>query len=82
MLAVPKDEHSLGYYRRVADEVAPSRIFEVLSVARQTTREGHIRKSRGAMFVDLIKRRDEADALTQSHSSETRTGRLRRVEPL
>ena len=54
MLAVLKDEHSLGYYRRVAEDVQPSRIFEVLSIVRKMAREGGIRKSRGALFTSLL----------------------------
>lgn len=55
MLAVLQDEKSLGYYRRLAEMVDPHRIFEALSVVKQAAREGAIRKSRGAMFVTLVK---------------------------
>ena len=57
MLAVLRDEHSLGYYRSVAEIVEPHEIFESLSVVRQLAREGRIRTSRGATFTGLIKRR-------------------------
>jgi flagellar biosynthesis regulator FlbT len=55
MLAVLKDEHSLGYYRRVAETVEPHRIFEALSVVKQMSREGRIRKTKGALFAHTIK---------------------------
>jgi DNA-binding transcriptional ArsR family regulator len=53
MLAVLKDRHSLGYYREVAAEVAPARIFEALSEVKRLARDGAIRKSKGAMFTAL-----------------------------
>jgi DNA-binding transcriptional ArsR family regulator len=58
MLAVLKDEHSLGYYRRVAASIEPHRIFEALSLVRQASREGRITKTRGALFTHLITRSD------------------------
>jgi DNA-binding transcriptional ArsR family regulator len=56
MLNVLKDEHSLGYYRTIAESVAPHRIFEALSTVKQMSHEGRIRTTRGAVFVDRIKR--------------------------
>ncbi len=56
MLAVLKDEGSLGYYRRVAETVEPQKIFEALSIVRQMSRAGRVRRNRGAAFVDLVKR--------------------------
>ena len=55
MLAVLRDQHSLGYYRHVADTVNPHRIYEALSIVQQMAREGRVRKNRGALFVSLIK---------------------------
>jgi DNA-binding transcriptional ArsR family regulator len=55
MLAVLKDEHSLGYYRRVADTMEPHRIFEALSIVKQLSRDGRIRKTKGAAFVGIVK---------------------------
>lgn len=57
ILAVLKDEHSLGYYRQVAETVEPQRIFEALSTIKQAAREGRIQRSPGAAFVSLIKGR-------------------------
>jgi DNA-binding transcriptional ArsR family regulator len=53
MLAVLKDEHSLGYYRKVAQTVPEHRIFETLSTIRQMSREGQVR-NRGALFTRMI----------------------------
>ena len=55
MLAILKDQKSLGFYRRIAKTVPPGRIFEALSTIRQMSREGSIRKNRGAAFVSLIR---------------------------
>jgi hypothetical protein len=54
MLAVLRDERSLGYYRRVAETVQPHRIFEALGTVRQASRDGRIKKSRGALFTAII----------------------------
>jgi hypothetical protein len=57
MLAVLQDEHSLGYYRKVAETVEPHRVFEALSIVKQMSREGRIRKTKGAAFVSMLERR-------------------------
>jgi hypothetical protein len=54
MLAVLGDKHSLGYYRRVAEEVEPARIFEALSMVKGLVRQRRVRKSRGAAFVSAL----------------------------
>jgi hypothetical protein len=54
MLSVLNDEHSLGYYRRLAETIEPHRIFEALSVVKQLSRERCIRKNRGAAFVSIL----------------------------
>jgi DNA-binding MarR family transcriptional regulator len=56
MLKVLKDEHSLGFYRKVAQTVPEHRVFEALSEVRIAVTEGSIRRNRGAAFVDLIGR--------------------------
>jgi DNA-binding transcriptional ArsR family regulator len=55
MLNVLHDEHSLGFYRKVAASVPQHQIFEALSIVRQISRDGSIRKSKGAAFADRIK---------------------------
>ena len=56
MLSVLGDRHSLGYYRRLAVTVPKDIIFEALSLVRRAVHEGKIRKSRGALFVAIVKR--------------------------
>lgn len=55
ILAVLHDEHSLGFYRKVARAVPEHRVFEALSEVRLAGHEGRIRTSKGALFVSLIK---------------------------
>lgn len=49
------DEKSLGCYRTIADKVPQHIIFETISSVKETWKDGKIQKSRGALFVDLIK---------------------------
>jgi DNA-binding transcriptional ArsR family regulator len=56
MLTILKDQHSLGYYRRVAETVEPQRIFEALSIVKQLGREHRILRSAGAAFAAIIRR--------------------------
>ena len=51
MLKVLKDEHSLGFYRKVAELVPEHRIFQALSETKQATREDRIRTSQGRFFT-------------------------------
>lgn len=56
MLNVLHDEHSLGFYRKVAETIPEPRIFEALSIVRQLSRDGQIHANRGATFVSLIQK--------------------------
>ena len=56
MLSVLHDTESEGYYRRVASTAPKSIIFEALSLVKRAVAEGKIRKSRGALFVAIVKR--------------------------
>jgi len=47
---------SEGYYRRLAVTVPKDIIFEALSLVKRAVHEGKIRKSRGALFVAIVKR--------------------------
>jgi hypothetical protein len=49
------DEKSLGCYRVIAEIVPQPVIFETLGTVKETWKEGKIQKSRGALFVDIIK---------------------------
>ena len=48
------DRKSLGCFRVIAEKVPESVIFEVLSSIKETAREGKIKVSGGALFVNII----------------------------
>lgn len=50
-----QDQKSLGCFRLIAQKVPQSVIFEILAAVKDAGQEGRIRKSRGALFVDLVK---------------------------
>jgi len=50
-----QDEESLGCYRVIAEKVPQPIIFEKIAAVKETWKQGKIKKSRGALFVDLIK---------------------------
>ena len=53
---VLRDVESEPYYRRLASSVPRNIIFEALSLVKRAVQEGKIRKSRGALFVAIVKR--------------------------
>lgn len=55
MLKVLNDQHSLGYYRKLAETVPEHLVFTALSEARTAVREGVVRKSQGALFTHLLR---------------------------
>lgn len=56
MVKVLRDQHSLGCYRAIAESCPESVVFEALSLAKDAARCGRIHKSRGALFVALVRR--------------------------
>jgi hypothetical protein len=56
MLSVLRDSESQGYYRRLAASIPKHIIHEALSLVKRAVAEGKIRKSRGALFVAIVKR--------------------------
>jgi DNA-binding MarR family transcriptional regulator len=56
MIKVLGDEESLGCYRKIAQSCPEHLIFQALSLVKDTARAGKIRVSKGALFVDLVKR--------------------------
>jgi len=50
------DTKSLGCYRRIADKIPQEVIFDVLSSVKDVALSGRIRRSRGALFVEIIKK--------------------------
>jgi DNA-binding MarR family transcriptional regulator len=61
MLKVLKDEHSLGFYRKLAETAPEHRVFEALSEVKLAVRDGRIRKTRGAFFGALLARSTRRD---------------------
>ena len=60
ILAVCRDEKSLGYYRKVAEVVPQHVIFGALSEVRLAAREGKIHASRGSLFAAIVKQHSAA----------------------
>jgi hypothetical protein len=56
MLSVLQDAESEGYYRRLAAAVPRKIIFEAPSLVKRAAHEGRIRKTKGALFVAIVKR--------------------------
>jgi DNA-binding MarR family transcriptional regulator len=56
MLSVLRDSESEGYYRRLAATVPKDIIYEALSLVKRAVLDNKIRKSRGALFVAIVKR--------------------------
>jgi DNA-binding MarR family transcriptional regulator len=56
MLSVLRDSESEGYYRRLAATVPKDIIYEALSLVKRAVLDNKIRKSRGALFVTIVKR--------------------------
>jgi len=56
MLSALGDRDSERYYRRLAATVPRDIIFEALSLVRRAANEGKIRKTKGALFVAIVKR--------------------------
>lgn len=57
------DRKSLGCYRVIADKIPQPVIFEVLGSVRETANAGKIRESRGALFVEIIKKYAESKGI-------------------
>lgn len=50
-----QDEKSLGCYRSIVEKVPQHIIYDTLGSVKELWKEGKIKKSRGALFVDIIK---------------------------
>ena len=50
------DIKSLGCYRKIAERIPQEVVFEVLAGVKDVARSGKIRQSRGALFVEIIKK--------------------------
>lgn len=50
-----EDDHSLGFYRKVADLIPESLIFQALSEVKDAFLSGRVKKSKAALFTSVIK---------------------------
>ena len=77
MVEVLQDHKSTKYYTFLARRIleaykSPELIFRALSETKEEARMGNIRRSRGAFFVDLIKRYCAEDGVSLKPKSPTR----------
>lgn len=77
MIEVLQDHKSMKYYGFLARRIlevykSPELIFRALSETKEEARMGNIRRSRGAFFVDLIKRYCADDGVSLKPKSPTR----------
>lgn len=49
------DDHSLGFYRKVADLIPETLIFQALSEVKDAYLTGRVKKSKAALFTSVIK---------------------------
>ncbi len=73
------DQKSLGAFRIIAEKVPEPVIFEILSSVKETAKEGKIRVSRGALFVDIIKGYCESNGIKLGFSSKKPSRRILEV---
>lgn len=50
------DSHSLGCYRAIASRCPQELVFEAMSLLKEARRDGSINRSRGALFVGIVRR--------------------------
>ena len=77
MIEVLQDPQSMSYYAFLARRIleayeSPELIFRALSETKEEARMGKIRRSRGAFFVDLIKRYCAEDGVSLNPKSPAR----------
>ena len=64
------DQKSLGCYRVIAEKVPQQVIFQTLGNVKETAAAGEIRKSRGALFVEMIKKYSESHGIELGFQTE------------
>ena len=64
------DQKSLGCYRVIAEKIPQHVVFQVLSSVKDVAASGKIRKSRGALFVDVIKQYADSHAIDLGFQTE------------
>ena len=50
-----EDDHSLGFYRKIADLVPENLIYQALSEVKDAFLTGRVKKSKAALFTSVIK---------------------------
>ncbi len=73
IVAETGDARSLGCYRVVAQRCPQALVFEALSLLKEARRDGSIRRSRGALFVGIVRRLCRERGLPEPFGSEGRT---------
>ncbi len=53
------DEKNLNYYRSIVSKFPESTLFETASIVKDVYRQGKIKKSRGALFAGLLRRKSK-----------------------
>ena len=57
IIEVTSDDHSQKFFERVAAQVPEQQVFILISETKAARLEGHLKKTPGAYFTDLVKRR-------------------------
>jgi hypothetical protein len=78
ILAVTKDPHSRGWYRKLAQLLPDELLYTVIAETKDAIHRGLVRTSPGAYFTDLLKRRATGIGLTLPLGLET--GKLREAD--
>jgi len=50
-----EDDHSLGFYRKIADLIPKNLILQALSEVKDAALTGRVKKSKAALFTSVIK---------------------------
>ncbi len=69
-MSVQRDAESEGYYWRLAATVPKDILFEALSLVKRASRDGKIRKTRGALFVAIVKRACADRGIQMNHTAQ------------
>lgn len=49
-----EDDHSLGFYRKIADFIPENLIYQALSEVKDAQLMGRVKKSKAALFTTII----------------------------
>ena len=74
MLEQLGDEKSENFYRKVAQRMPEEMIYRCLSLTREVGETSGIKKSRGAVFTDILKREGKKIGVTLSENTRVLDG--------